>query len=347
MNSPTLSKKTMTITASALLILSLFLIFIKAFNILLLAFGGLLLALLFHGIAGRIEKLVKWPRGVTVSLAILLVILFLSARSWFIGSSLQSQFETFQKILPATVKNLSDYLSQTTVGQKVLENFSVDSLNSGFEGIMNSVHIFFKSTFGVVGDIYVLLFFGAFFIVTPKEYVKGICLFFPKSESENVSEILNRIGSDLKTWLKAQLFEMLFIFVTTAIGLLIAGVDLWLILAFIAGMLCFIPNIGPALALVPALLVGLLSGVNTALTILAIYLFIQLVETGFVVPYVRKKMLSMPPALVLLFQLIIGALSGFLGVLFATPLLVVAMILVDELYIKRTLDRTLPSEKKE
>lgn len=340
-----LSKKTIIITASALLIVCFFLIFIKAFGIILLAFGGILLALLFHGVASRIEKLVEMPRAVSLSLSVVLILLFFAGLSWLVGASLQAQLDQFQEILPATVDNLKNYLSQSAIGQEVLDAVSFDNLNSGAEGIMNNLQIFFQSTFGFIGDIYVLLFFAVFFMVTPSEYVKGIRLFFPKSQESTVAEITSRLGTDLKTWLKAQLFEMLFIFVTTATGLLIAGVDLWLILAVIAGLLCFIPNIGPVLAIIPAILVGLLDSIQMALVITGIYLFIQFVESGIVGPWVRKKMLSMPPALVLIFQLIVGAFAGVWGVLFATPLLVVAMILVGELYIKRALGKELPTDK--
>lgn len=340
-----LSKKAIIYTASALLIISFFLIFIRAFNIFLLAFGGILLALLFHGIAARVERVVKMRRGLSLSIAVLLVLLFFTGLSWLVGANLQSQLDRFQDILPQTIDNFENYLSRSSWGQEILDKVSFDSFDTGIEGVLSNVHIVFKSTFGFFGDIYVILFFAAFFIVTPKEYATGVRLLFPESQEKTVADIISKLGSDLKTWLKAQLFEMLFIFVTTAIGLLIIGVDLWLILAVIAGLLCFIPNIGPVLAIIPAILVGLLDSINMALIIAGLYLFIQFVESEIVGPIVRKRMLSLPPALVLLFQLIMGAFAGIWGILFATPLLVAVMIIVNELYIKRTLGREIPTKE--
>ncbi|MDO5523903.1 MAG: AI-2E family transporter [Bacteroidia bacterium] len=336
-----LSKKTIIVTASALLIIGLAVIFVKAFNIVLLAFGGLLLALLFHGIASRIEQWTKLKkRGLTLAMALIIVVLFFAGMSWLVGTSLTSQIEEFQDILPETIENVKNYINQTEIGRDILENTNMqNALGEDPQQILSNVQGVFKSTFGVIGDIYIVLFFAAFFMVTPSEYVRGVAFLFPKKAEIKAKAIISRLGADLTTWLKAQLFEMLFIFVTTAIGLLIIGESLWLVLAVIAGLLTFIPNIGPVLAIIPAILVGLLSGIDRALIIGGLYLFVQFVESAIVGPIVRKKLLSLPPALVLLFQLIMGTLSGIWGILLATPLLVVLMILVRELYVKDTLGK--------
>ena len=88
----------------------------------------------------------------------------------------------------------------------------------------------------------------------------------------------------------------------TAIGLLIVGVDLWLILAITAGLLTFIPNFGPIIAIIPAVMVGFMQGPEVALWIFILYFFVQLVESNIITPAMQKKMLDTPVALLLFFK---------------------------------------------
>ncbi len=146
--------------------------------------------------------------------------------------------------------------------------------------------------------------------------------------------MLDNIGNNLKKWLKGKIFAMFVVFVLTSIGLLIIGVPLWLVLALIAGLLNFIPNFGPIIAMLPAVLVGLLQGVDTALYIAGLYLLVQLLESNFITPTVQQKLVSIPPALILIAQLIISPLTGGWGLVLATPLMLIVMLLVQDLYIK-------------
>ncbi|MCH8534459.1 MAG: AI-2E family transporter [Flavobacteriaceae bacterium] len=305
---------------------------LNAFHIGFLAFAGLLIAIFFHGLASRIERLIKMHRLVSLGISIILVNVLVVGAFLLVGATLSEQYTRFEQILPNTLRNLQNYAEGYAVAEDALQNAL--SFIGNTDKIASSLGYFFQYTFGFFGDLYAITFFAVFFIATPIDYVKGIVLLTPKANERTAEQILRKIGSDLRIWLKAQLILMFFIFVTTAIGLLIIGVELWLILALIAGLLCFIPNIGPTVALIPALLVGLLDGVQTTLLILLVYMLVQLIETGFVGPYVRKRMLSIPPALLLFFQFVLGALTGAWGLLLATPLLVVLMILFGKLYVK-------------
>ena len=127
---------------------------------------------------------------------------------------------------------------------------------------------------------------------------------------------------------------MLVVMVFTAAGLAILGIPMWLALAVIAGLLSFIPNFGPVMALIPAVLVGLMESPSTAAFIVGLYIFIQVIESNFITPLVQQKLVNIPPALILIAQLLIGSLSGGWGLVLATPLMVIIMVLVQELYIK-------------
>ena len=128
---------------------------------------------------------------------------------------------------------------------------------------------------------------------------------------------------------------MLLVFILTAAGLLIIGMPMWLVLALIAGVLNFIPNFGPLIALIPALLVALMQGPTTAAIVAGLYIAIQVAESNFITPMVQQKLINIPPALIIMAQLLIAPLTVGWGLVLATPLMVILIVLVQELYIKK------------
>ena len=196
-------------------------------------------------------------------------------------------------------------------------------------GILQS---FFKSSFGFLGDIYAVFFLGLFLAASPKEYVDGMVSLVPQKGRGKARDLFQRMGINLRKWFKGMTYSVLITFALTAIGLLIIGVDLWLILAIIAGLLTFVPNFGPIISLIPALLVGLTMDMQTVMWIVILYFLVQLVESNLITPFIQKKMIETPAALLLFFQMIMGVLSAGWGVVLATPLLVIIMTIVQELY---------------
>ncbi|MCL7986818.1 AI-2E family transporter [Sphingobacterium sp. lm-10] len=330
-------RKTALISFVVLLFVLFASLFVKTFSILLLLFGGLLLSIFFQAISNRIHGWTGWHKGVTLTLAFFLVFGFISGVTYLIGNTMAQQYEQFKDGIPKTVKSVESYLEDTSWGDRVKE--LTPSMEENGDQVMQHAGSFFKSTFGFFGDLYAVIFLGLFMMISPKEYKNGIVTLVPKRYKPKADHILSKMGNDLKVWLKAQMLEMAFVFTLTAIGALILGAELWLILAIIGGTLTFIPNIGPTLALIPATLIGLMDGPEMALWLVGLFLLIQLLESGIFGPFVRKKMLSLPPALVLFFQLLMGSISGAWGILFATPILVVIMVLIQEIYLKGMLEQ--------
>ena len=125
--------------------------------------------------------------------------------------------------------------------------------------------------------------------------------------------------------------------VMTVFALWIIGLPLATTLGLIVGLLTFIPFIGPTLASVPALLVALLEGPYMVLWVVIIYVLIQQIENQIFTPLIQKRAVFLPPAVLLSAQLLIGILFGFMGVLFASPLCIIVVILVQTLYVQDVL----------
>ncbi|OSZ77815.1 hypothetical protein CAP36_15765 [Chitinophagaceae bacterium IBVUCB2] len=219
--------------------------------------------------------------------------------------------------------------------------------SSGGDGLSSILKSLFSSTFGLLGDLYAIFFLGIFLAAVPREYVNGMVSLLPASAQDKGRKTMEKTGLNLKKWFKGTVYSVLITFALTAIGLLIIGVDLWLILAIIAGLMTFIPNFGPIIALIPAIMVGFLQGPQMALWIFILYFFVQLVESNIITPAIQKRMLDTPAALLLFFQMIMGALSGGWGVVLATPILVVLMTVVKELYTGKKEETVIEEKTKE
>jgi predicted PurR-regulated permease PerM len=319
----------------ALIVVSLLLI--KAtFSVFLLILAGVLIAVFFRGLSGLICRKTKWKEGVCLAISVIGMLLLAAGLFWLIGAKVQSQVTELSDSLPTTIEHAKQQLNQNPIGKKIVDKASSPGSVKKAQAVAGS---FFRSTFGVFGDIYVILFLGIFFTVSPQVYKKGIVKLVQNHGKQTADDILNKLGTNLKKWLKGKIFAMFVVFVLTAIGLLIIGVPMWLVLALIAGILNFIPNFGPLMALIPAVLVALMQGPTTAALVAGLYIAVQVAESNFITPLVQQKLISIPPALIIIAQLLIAPLTGGWGLVLATPVMVIMMVLIQELYIKRQGDK--------
>lgn len=330
-NNLSFQKKVWIATGILALAIIVLLLLKVTFSVFLLVLAGTLIAIFFRGLSNLIQRKTKWKEGICVSISIIVTLLIVAGLFWLIGAKVQGQIAELMETLPKTIDNVKAKLNDSSIGEKIVDKLS--SKNS-----MDKAQVFagqfFQSTFGVLGDIYVILFIGIFFTISPKTYTKGMVQLIPLKGQEKADQVLNKLGEQLLNWLKGKLFSMFVVFVLTAMGLAIIGIPLWLVLALLAGLISFIPNFGPLLALIPALLVALLQSPQTAALVAGLYILIQFIESNFITTLVQKKLLNMPPALIIIAQLIMGALTGAWGLVLATPLIVIVIVLVQELYIK-------------
>ncbi|WP_018614549.1 AI-2E family transporter [Segetibacter koreensis] len=321
------------ITGGIFGLIAVLLLFLKAtFNVLLLILAGSLIALFFRGLSDLIERKTKWKQGICLSISTLGSVLLIVLLFWLIGAKVQSQIAELSDTLPSTVQNAKEQLNQNPLGQKIVQKISSPKAQKKAQGVIQT---FFKTTFGVFGDVYVVIFIGIFFTVAPQLYKNGFVKLIPKKGQPKAENVLNKIGDNLKKWLKGKIFAMFVVFILTAIGLVILGVPMWLVLALIAGILNFIPNFGPLIAMIPAVLVGLMQGPSTAALVAGLYIAVQVAESNFITPMVQKRLINIPPALIIIAQLLISPLTGGWGLVLATPLMVIIMVVVQELYLKR------------
>jgi predicted PurR-regulated permease PerM len=319
-----------TVAIVALLV-SVILIARVAFNILLMVLAGALISIYFHGLGDIVQRKTRLSRKWAMTISVTLSFVILGLLFWFMGSKIQVQVAELSNTLPHTVNIFKEKLNESVIGQKILDNFSGD--NEG--NLSHTIQSFFSTSFGVLGDIYIIIFLGIFFTSNPDSYKNGILLLVPKSKKELGKHIMDRVSLSLKGWLKSMMISIVLITILIATGLSIISIPLAMVLALIAGILKLIPNLGSLLAMIPGVLLALTISTNTAIVVALLYIVSQTIVSNIVTPLIQKKMIDLPPALTLISQLMMGVLSGALGIILAVPLLSILIILVDELYVKK------------
>lgn len=328
----TFSKKVWIVGGIFSLIFISLLLFKILFNVLLLSLVGVLIAVYFHGCAGILNRYFHWNQKLCLILSVFMNILILGAFFWFIGARLQQQVSELSDTLPATIHKVKTELDNSTIGSKVLNYFNSSGNSEKTKAILRS---FFSSSFGILSDLYIIILLTLFFTASPSLYKKGIIKLMPPKAKDKTKELLDKLKNVLEKWLKGQIIGFFFIAILTGIGLWIMGMPLILTLALIAGILNFVPNFGPIIALIPAALLGLMQGPTTAIIVVCMFTFIQIVQSAVTQPLIQQKMVNIPPALTIISQVAFGLIAGFWGVLLATPIVAMLMTVVDELYVKQ------------
>ena len=117
-------------------------------------------------------------------------------------------------------------------------------------------------------------------------------------------------------------------------------------LGLIAGLLEFVPYVGPIVTAVPTMAVAAAEEPTKALWVAGLFLLIQQIEGNLIMPLVQQRTVDLPPVLTIFAVVAFATLFGVLGLLFATPLAVVCFVLVKKLWVRDTLDEEtkLPGE---
>jgi predicted PurR-regulated permease PerM len=188
---------------------------------------------------------------------------------------------------------------------------------------------------------------GIYLAAQPGMYVDGLLTLFPKAERPRLRHVLHEVGRTLMFWMIGQLVPMACIGIFVGVGLKLIGVPLWLPLGIIAALLNFIPNFGPIIAAVPAILIALAADPTKALWVVVLNVAAQNLEGYLITPMVQRKAVEMPPALTILSQVLLGLLLGALGVVLAAPLTAAAIVIVKMLYVHDTLGTRVNVEERD
>lgn len=302
-------------------------------HVLLLFFAGGLLALVFRAPADWLARRSGMDARLALGLVLVAIVAALSLMTWLLGQTLATELEGVGQRLPQAIDALRARIHE---GGPLASAFESAARGTSPAGLLRGGLATLTATFDALTSLGLVLFAGVLIAAQPDLYVRGALHLLPKARRRRAGEVLGTIGDTLRRWLLGQLFLMVLVGVLSYAGLRLIGVEYAGALSLLAGLLSFVPYLGPLLAGAIAVLIALAQGPQLALLTAGVAVGVQLIE-GVFDPFVQQRSVYLAPALVLFAQAAMGALAGLVGVVIATPLAAAAIVIVKMLYVEDAL----------
>lgn len=306
-----------------------------AADVLLLVFAAVLLAVALRGLASLVGRVTNLSESWSLALVTALLLSALAGVAILLAPRVSEQVDELAGNLPRAFDALAERANRYGWARRLMAELPPpDQLLKGGGGVLARVTGVFSTALGSLVNAAIIISVGAYLAADPRLYTSGLLRLVPPGGRERAREVLTRLGSTLRRWLVGRLVLMAFNAALTWAGLSLLGVPLALTLGLLAGLLNFVPNVGPIVAAVPAVLIALTQSPEQAVNVVLLYVVLQSVDGYLFTPLVQKRTVELPPALTITAQVLLGVLLGGAGVVLATPLTAAALVLVRALYVE-------------
>ncbi len=322
------------------------LLILTATQVLLLMFFAVLFAVMLCSLSGWVGAKTGLSHKWSLLLVTFGMVALLAGVGMLVAPSVGTQLGELQKTLPEAWEKIHERLSKYSWGRQTLEAAEgADDYLPEPGKLMERALGIFSTTAGALSGVLVVLFLGLCLAIEPGAYTGGLVKLFPLPRRERARQVLAALRETLAKWCLAIGASMTIVGVLTGVGLALLGIPLAFTLGLIAALLAFIPNVGPILAAIPAILLAFSMSPTSALHVALLFIGVQTVESYVITPLLERKTVSLPPALTGIVQIALGLSVGMLGVILAAPLTAAGMVLVKKFYVEDALGDRCPAEE--
>jgi predicted PurR-regulated permease PerM len=294
---------------------------------LLLIVGGAIFAVFLDGGARLLRHFLPIPRPWRLVLVLVLGFGFIGWVFWFAGTTIAAQAEALRAVVTAQFARLMEFAGSLGL---VPPTEMSSNLGSQLLGGVGRLTTAVGTAIGALTSVIAMIVIGIFLASEPRIYDRGIAWMLPLRNRAGFYRIAAHVGFTLRRLLFGRLVGMIFEGFFTWFMLSLGGVPMAGLLGLVTGVLAFIPNIGAITSGVLMVAVGFSAGPHQGVYAIFVYFFVQNIDGYLVVPYIARRTVDLAPAVVLAMQLLMGALFGILGILFADPILaILKVVLVD------------------
>ena len=314
-------------------------------QVLLLAFAAVVFATAINQIVKFLQNRFSLNRNTAIAISVTGVLAFIIGFIALVIPPFIEQFQELITLIPIGLEQLSswnEWLRNLLPDNLIEDVRGLESLTqnvqSWFSGLVGNFFNLFSSTLGIVLNSLLVVVVTIMLLANPTPYRQVFLLMFPAFYRRRIQIILTKCEKNLGGWAIGILFNMAVIAILSGIGLWALGIRLPLANCLLAGMLTFIPNLGPVLSVIPPAVMGLIDAPWKALAVIILYVVIQQIESNILTPIVMKRQVSLLPAITLLSQVAFAVFFGILGLFLALPITVVAQVWLKEILVKDILD---------
>ena len=306
-----------TIFFTILLLLSLWFLF-QIRQIILLVYISSILMSTLNPLVTRLEKL-RIPRPWAI---LLCYSFFFGVLSLILGSFLPSLVEQTRRLL----EHLPSLLTTIDFGQ-----IDQGAISNQLGSLPERSLKFIVGLFSNFVALFALLVVTFYLLMERKKLGRYLLILFGEKEEAQVKRIIDKIEEQLGAWVRGQTILCTVVGVMTYIGLRFLGIEFALPLSMLAGILEVVPNMGPVLSAIPAVLIGLVASPISALAIAALYFLVQQIENYLIVPNVMKRVVSLSPLIVILSLMVGFEVGGIFGAILAVPTVLILRVIILEI----------------
>lgn len=321
-------------------------------EVLLIVFAAVVLANSLNLLAGRLQK-AGITRSGSVLIAVSCLLIFIVAFFWLVVPPFVDQLQEVLVLVPQGIDQLNhgiDSLDKSVPSGLRHYLPDISSLTQQAIPFVNRLlggsFAFFSSSLGVGLNILLILVLGLMLLIDPLAYRQGFIRLFPSFYRSRINLILLECEDALGRWIVGALISMSVIAVLSTVGLSLIGVRAALANGILAGLLNFIPNLGPTFSVIPPMAIALLDSPIKSGLVLLLYVLIQQFESNLLTPFVMAQQVNLLPAITLLAQVFFATIFGFWGLLLALPLTVVGQIWLRRVLVEDVMDHWKTQDKK-
>ncbi len=310
----------------------------KFIEVLFTVFAGILLAVFLAGVSRTLEEDTPLPRPLALLLTVVGLVGIVVGLWSLAGPDISEQVNALAALLPDATERLASRARTSAQQYEWVRQFVDPSqLLPPVSSLIGRVTNVFRGTLNLLVNAFIIVFIGIYGAAAPQTYLSGMVQLIPPESRPRAHEVLYAIGRALRWWLTGRLIMMVIVGVLTALGLHLVGIPSPVALGLVAGLFSFVPYLGPVLSVLPAVLVASVLGGTEVVYVLFVYGTVQLLESYLIAPLVQQQAVHIPPAAVITAQFVGGIGAGAVGVLLATPLTIVVIVLVQTLYVEDVL----------
>jgi predicted PurR-regulated permease PerM len=306
-------------------------------DVVLLAFAAVLVACVLRLASDQLSQAIGIGQGWALLLVVLALVSVVGLLGWWRGPMIADQAVELGTELQKQAQALWSRFGQTRWGTALVGRLrdAIQGSTGGVGGYLTGVA---SSTLGIVGSALVVAATGLFLAIAPGNYVAGAIRLLPPPRRQRGAAVLAELGRTLQLWFAGQLVDMLLVTILIGAGLFMLDVPLAMTLALFAGLLNFVPFVGALAGAVPAVLVAFGQSPSLALWVAGLFLVVQTIEGNIIAPLIQKRTVSLPPAITIFSQTVLGTLFGIFGVILATPITAATLVFVRMSYVESVLE---------